>query len=171
LRQGVWQQLYGTRTSVWGATRAYRWACLLDVVPLELRMGWDGVDELKANVRGWETTTLLDLPFRHYRREGERDGSRWRAWRAQGEVAHYMAYRPTYLLARTAYRTSKELAALAMLGGYINAALQRERRLADPEARAYLRDSQRWRVLYRRRAEALGRRVAARGTTGSLKHR
>ena len=157
LRGGTWQQLFGTRTSVWGAARAYRWPCLADVLPLELRMGWDGVDELKANVRGWETSTLLDLPFRHHRREGERDGSRWRAWRAQGDVAHFMSYRPTYLLARAVFRASRDPGALGMVDGYVRATIRRDQVLADPAARAYLRDSQRWRQLYRRASEALGR--------------
>jgi poly-beta-1,6-N-acetyl-D-glucosamine synthase len=165
LRDGRWQQLFGTRTSVWGAARAYRWACLADVLPLELRMGWDGVDELKANVRGWETTTFLDLPFRHHRREGERDGSRWRAWRAQGEVAYFMAYRPTYLLARAVFRASREPGALAMVDGYVRATIRRDQVLADQAARDYLRDSQRWRQLYRRASEALGRGSDPRSAT------
>ncbi len=37
--------------------------------------GWDGIDEFKANARGWRTMTFEDLPFRHHRREGERDGA------------------------------------------------------------------------------------------------
>ena len=64
-----------TGTTVWGASRAYRWDCLQDVLPLEERMAWDGVDEFKANARGWHTTTFEDLPFRHHRPEGERDGA------------------------------------------------------------------------------------------------
>lgn len=164
LRGGRWQQLFGTRTSVWGAARAYRWDCLLGVLPLEIRMGWDGIDELKANVRGWETAAFLDLPFRHHRREGERDGSRWRAWRSQGEIAHYMEYRPTYLLVRTAFRARRDVAAIGMIDGYVKAVLRREPVLADSEARAYLRDSQRWRQLYRRVAEARGGEAAPRRT-------
>jgi glycosyltransferase involved in cell wall biosynthesis len=157
LRAGEWTQLFGTRTSVWGAARAYRWACLQDVIPLESRMGWDGVDELKANVCGWETRTITTLPFKHHRLEGGRDGSRWAAWRAQGTVAWFMAYRPTYLVARTAYRSLHEPAALAILDGYVRSAVRRAPRLEDARARAYLRDRQRWRELVRRLHEARGR--------------
>jgi biofilm PGA synthesis N-glycosyltransferase PgaC len=155
---GVWRQQFMTRTSVWGASRAYRWACLESVLPLEERMGWDGIDEFKANVRGWRTTTILDLPFRHHRREGERDGARWRAWAAQGQLGHYMGYRISYLALRALYRARREPAALAILWGYARAAAAREPRCPDADVRAYLRSQQTLRALPLRMREALGRR-------------
>ena len=52
---GVWLERRVTADHVWGACRAYRAACLHEVSPLEERMGWDGIDVLKANARGWRT--------------------------------------------------------------------------------------------------------------------
>jgi hypothetical protein len=130
---------------------------LQDVLPLELRMGWDGVDELKANLRGWRTRTILDLPIRHHRQEGGRDRSRWAAWSAQGELAWFMGYRPSYLLARAAYRSLREPAAAAMAAGYVRAAVRANERLADRDAVAHLRRQQRLRVLPHRLLESLGR--------------
>ena len=72
--------------------------------PLEERMGWDGIDELRAELRGWRTRALRDLPFRHHRPEGARDGARRSAYAAQGRAAHYMGYRPSYLVAAGAAR-------------------------------------------------------------------
>ena len=60
--------------------RGYRRELLDVVLPLEPSMGWDGIDELKAHARGWSTRTLLDLPFRHHRPEGSRDGNRFTPW-------------------------------------------------------------------------------------------
>jgi poly-beta-1,6-N-acetyl-D-glucosamine synthase len=157
-QDGAWRQQHMTRTSVWGPSRAYRWSCLQDVLPLEERMGWDGIDEFKANVRGWRTGIILDLPFRHHRREGERDGSRRAAWEAQGSVAHFMGYRIPYLVLRALYRARREPAALAMLSGYAKAVAQREPRCRDADVRAYLRRQQRLRALPLRTREALGRR-------------
>ena len=74
---GAWSQRFVTGGTVWGATRAYRWRCLQDVLPLERRHGWDGIDQLKARSRGWETQTFTELPFRHHRKEGTHDGSSW----------------------------------------------------------------------------------------------
>jgi poly-beta-1,6-N-acetyl-D-glucosamine synthase len=157
-RGGVWRRRHMTRTSVWGACRAYRVACLADVSPLEQRMGWDSIDEFRANVRGWHTRTVLDLPFRHHRPEGTREGSRRRAWAKQGRLAHYLGYRRSYLLLRALYQSTRDPAAVALLGGYAAAALAREQRCADPEILRYLREQQAVRQLPRRVGEALGLR-------------
>jgi biofilm PGA synthesis N-glycosyltransferase PgaC len=159
LENGVWRQQFATRGTVWGATRAYRWNCLQDVWPLEERLGWDGLDELQATVRGWKTTTLLDLPFHHHRRVGQRDGERRVFWSAEGRLAHYMSYRVGYLVARVAYRALRERdpATAWMLWGYLTAALRREPRWRDEAARTHLRELQRLRHLPARRREALGR--------------
>jgi poly-beta-1,6-N-acetyl-D-glucosamine synthase len=157
LRDGRWRQQHGTRTSVWGAARAYRWRCLQAVLPLEERMGWDGIDEFKANVYGWRTATLLNLPLRHHREEGQRDGSRWRAWEKQGGVAHFMGYRISYLVLKSLFRVVREPAAIAILWGYARCMVAREPRVADPDVRGYLRRKQRLRELPLRAREALGR--------------
>ena len=93
-------------------------------------MGWDGVDEFRANARGWHTRTFKDLPFRHHRREGERDGAKHRARLAQGRAARYIGYRLWYLSLRALWHARKEPAALAMIWGYLDAAIKREPRLA-----------------------------------------
>jgi poly-beta-1,6-N-acetyl-D-glucosamine synthase len=159
LENGAWRQHFTTRTSARGAARAYRRECLEAVSPLEESMGWDGIDELKANVRGWRTGTIQDLPFRHHRRVGERDGATRVAWATEGRLSHYMGYRFGYLLVRALYRARRNPAALAMVWGYLGAALTRRPQCADAEARAYLREQQRLRNLRQRVGEALGRNV------------
>jgi poly-beta-1,6-N-acetyl-D-glucosamine synthase len=157
-QKGRWCERHMTRTSVWGACRAYRRACLTSVLPLEERMGWDSIDEFRANMRGWRTATLFDVPFRHHRPEGQRDGSRYRAWKTQGLLAHYLGYRPSYLLVRVIYRSVRDPAALSMLVGYAAAAMGRKTRTPDVQARTYLRDQQALRRLPLRAREALGLR-------------
>lgn len=158
---GVWRERHVTGTTVWGAARAYRWSCLQEVLPLEHRMGWDGVDEFRANARGWETRTFKDLPFRHHRAEGARDGSARRARQAQGRAARYLGYRVWYLTLRSLWHARREPAALAMIWGYASAALRREPQCADVSARAYIRRQQSLRRLPLRVLEAMGRRPAA----------
>ena len=94
-------------------------------------MGWDAIDEFKANVRGWQTQTLPGLPYRHHRREGERDGARIKFWSTEGSAAFFMGYRPSYLILRSFFRALREPAALAMITGYAGAAIRREDRLGD----------------------------------------
>jgi poly-beta-1,6-N-acetyl-D-glucosamine synthase len=158
---GAWRQRFVTGGTVWGATRAYRWACLNDVLPLEQRHGWDGIDQLKARARGWHTKTLTDLPFRHHRTEGREDGTRWAHWVANGDTAYFMGYRPWYLLARTLHHMRRTPAAVGLVVGYLSAAARRSPRLDDAGARRVLRADQSFRTILERRREALGRRAHA----------
>jgi glycosyltransferase involved in cell wall biosynthesis len=155
---GVWRPRHVTGTTVWGATRAYRRDCLQLVLPLDERLGWDGIDEFKANAAGWRTATF-DVPFRHHRREGERDGGRRHARAAQGRTAHYMGYRPWYLGLRALFNAFRDPSALAMLWGYAQAAAAHEPRCADAAVRSYVRSQQSLRRLPLRAREAFGRRT------------
>ena len=158
LEDGAWRQRHVTGSTVWGASRAFRWECLQEILPFEERVAWDGIDEFKANARGWRTHAFEELPFRHHRREGARDGSAWVARRNQGHAAHYVGYRPSYLVLRALWNARREPAALGMIWGYAGAVVRREPRSADTAARAYLRSQQSMRRLRLRSLEATGRR-------------
>jgi glycosyltransferase involved in cell wall biosynthesis len=153
---GEWRPTFSTRDHVRGATRAYRADCLRQVSPLERRMGWDGIDELKAQVAGWHTRTLDDVPFHHHRALGAREGS-WSKWVGQGDMAHFMGYGFGYLLARTGYRSLREPRAAGMVWGYLAAVVARKERVADEDVRRHLRRQQSLSALPRRAREALGR--------------
>ncbi len=156
LEGGVWRQRFSTGTSVWGAARAYRRECLDATLPLEKRTGWDGIDEHRAQLAGWETATLLDLPFRHHRAEGGRDTTRSTGWKTQGELAHYLEYRPTYLILRSLFAARKDVRALHMISAYMGARLRRAERHPDPDVRGRVRELQRLRALGQRAREKLG---------------
>ena len=158
LERGEWRQRHVTGSTVWGAARAYRRECLHEVLPLEQRMGWDGVDEFRANALAWNTEVYQELPFCHHRREGQRDGSARRARFAQGQAARYLGYRFWYLVLRALWHARREPAAAAMIQGYLTAALRGGPSLANTEARSYLRRQQRLRMLPLRVLEAAGRR-------------
>lgn len=158
LEQGEWRQRHVTGSTVWGASRMFRWACLQEILPFEERVAWDGIDEFKANARGWRTQAYEDLPFHHHRREGERDGSTWRARSNQGHAAYYVGYRPWYLVLRALFNARREPAALGLIAGYVAAAVRREPRSTDADARAYLRRQQSVRSLRVRSLEVTGRR-------------
>jgi glycosyltransferase involved in cell wall biosynthesis len=156
-RDGEWRAVYGTRAFVWGPSRAYRWECLQQVLPLEERRGWDEIDSIKAQIRGWRVGTLAEIPFRHHRPEGTRDGSR--RWARMGGEAHYMGYRFSYLVVRAAWRARRDPFALAMPAGYVRAVIRREPRCPDAAVRAHLSKEQSvWRLPLRLR-ESLGRVV------------
>jgi hypothetical protein len=60
-----------------------------------------------------------------------------------------MGYRPTYLAVRAAWHARREPAAVAMLWGYVSAALSGRGRCRDETAVAYVRRRQSARHLYR----------------------
>jgi glycosyltransferase involved in cell wall biosynthesis len=161
LSNGSWQPRHLTGTTVVGGCRAYRWDCLRVILPLEERVGWDGIDEFNANARGWTTRSFQSPPFRHHRREGERDGGTWYARWNQGHAAWYVGYRFWYLVLRALWHMRREPAALAMALGYASAGLKREPRNSDVRARDYLRSQQSLRNLRSRALEASGRRQAS----------
>lgn len=154
---GAWRPRFGARSHVWGQSRAYRRECLREVLPLEEREGWDDIDAIKAQLRGWRVRTFSQVPFRHHRVVGFRDGATRVRWSRQGRTAHYMGYRFSYLLARALWRAREDRAALAMLPAYVSATLRRDPQCPDDGVRAYLRSTQRARRLPRRLRESLGR--------------
>jgi biofilm PGA synthesis N-glycosyltransferase PgaC len=157
LRNREWRSTHVTAGHARGATRAYRWECLQELLPLPERMGWDTADELQANVRGWETGTVRDLAFYHHREVGSRDGLPWTRWVRQGEACHYLGYSLSYLLLRTLHRSIRQPAAVGMLVGYLSAAVRRGDRLDDIAVREHLRSRQSLRRLHLRAREAFGR--------------
>ena len=149
LVDGAWQRQRVAATHPRGASRAYRWPCLEEVMTLESRMGWDGLDEVKANMRGYRSQTFLDLGFRHHRPTGARERNRFGHNAAQGTAAWYMGYRPTYLFLRTIYRALRDPAALGMAWGYLVAAARRDARCPEHDVVRSLREGQRLRTVLR----------------------
>ena len=159
---GRWRETILLGGHCWGPTRAYRRPCLDVVLPLDDGIGYASIDEMQAQLAGFGTRTLTDLPFRHHRPEGAGEGSRWRSWSSQGAAAHYTGYRPSYLLARSAYRMRRDPAALALVSGYLARAVRRAPRHPDERVIGALREQQR----ARRLAAVVGGRIRRARTSG-----
>jgi glycosyltransferase involved in cell wall biosynthesis len=157
LEKGVWRLKNVTGAHVRGATRGYRWSCFEDVSPLTEQLGWDGIDEVKARLAGWETHSISGVRFRHHRRVGERDGA-WSSYESQGATARFMGYRGSYLVARSLFRALRDPRALGMVSGWMKAAREGQQRYDDPAVRRYIRSQQTLRRVPVRALEALGRR-------------
>jgi glycosyltransferase involved in cell wall biosynthesis len=150
LEDGAWERVKVNAAHPRGASRAYRWQLYDDVMALEPTLGWDGVDEILAELRGFHTKGFTDIGFRHHRRVGEREG-RLRAGSALGRQAWYMGYRPSYLVLRAAYRARRNIASVAMVYGYAAAAASGQPRCAHALVVGRVRDQQRLREVLRSR--------------------
>lgn len=149
LIESEWQRMKVADSHPRGASRAYRWALLDDVFALEPELGWDGVDEVMAELRGYRTAAFTDFGFRHHRKVGERDG-RLRAGTALGMQAWYMGYRPSYLVLRALYRAHENLASVAMVWGYAWSAASGAPQCPNPIVTRRVREGQRLRAVIRR---------------------
>ena len=58
-----------------GATKIYRRDCWNVISPLVMAPGWDTIDEVKANYRGWTTRTFAGIPVIQHKPTGGADGS------------------------------------------------------------------------------------------------
>lgn len=144
-------------TTVEGQCRAYRSSCLVDVLPLDDYMGWDGIDAVKAHLRGWATRTFPDFGYRHHRVMGARDGTRAKAWASEGRAAYYMGYRPYYLVLRALLHARAEPAAVGLIWGYLGEVARRGPRCPDQDVIDFVRSEQSLTKLPDRVREARGR--------------
>lgn len=147
---GSWVRRRVMPTHPRGAARAYRRDCLDEVLALEPRMGWDGLDEIRVQLRGYTTRSFIDLPFRHHRPEGARERSRFRAHVAHGRASWYMGYRPSYLGLRALFRLRGDVTAAGLVCGYVAEAAARRGRYHDVAVVNALREQQRLRTVLRR---------------------
>ena len=136
-----WRIRRVTGTMVRAQARAYRRECLQGVLPLERCLGWDHVDQLKAAARGWRSMEIGDLFFQHVRSDGARDGDDY--WCLQGAAAHYLGYRPTYVLLRALHRRRHDPKAMRMIVGYFGGVIRKAPRCGDRWVIAKTREQQR----------------------------
>jgi glycosyltransferase involved in cell wall biosynthesis len=149
LEDGEWALRSTAASHPRGASRAYRWECVADLMALEARMGWDGLDEVKVSLRGYRTQQFADLAFHHHRAEGGRERHLVRARALTGRASWYMGYRPSFLILRALHRARREPAALAMIWGYMAEAIKGTPRCSDPELVAAVQRRQQLQTLLR----------------------
>jgi glycosyltransferase involved in cell wall biosynthesis len=160
-RGGTWREIVLLGDHCWGPTRAYRRSCLHVVLPLDDSIGYSVIDETRAHLAGFRTGTLRQLPFRHHRPEGAREGGGWREWSRQGSAAHYTGYRFSYCLARASYRALSDPAALALPAGYVLSRARRRPTYGERSVVDAVREQQRMRHILTTVGTRLRERVTA----------
>ena len=135
-----------------GATKIYRRACWEAIGGLFSGAGWDTIDEVKANMLGWDTYSFKELHLVHHRLTGSADGF-LRDRVKYGSICFVCGYHPLYVLARCLYRSVRKpyiLGSLAILFGFLKSYFVRhakgERRAAhslfeETATKASLRDA------------------------------
>lgn len=141
---------------VHGQTKFYRRACWEQIIPLPAILGWDTIDELRAELRGWRVCSFVppDGEPLHRRIMGSYDGE-MRGFRRWGQGAWAYGEHPLHLVLvgfqRAADRATPS-GSLHYVAGWAWAGLRRLPR-AEPELRAYVRQDQLRRIRLRLRRE------------------
>jgi biofilm PGA synthesis N-glycosyltransferase PgaC len=141
---GEWQETASAPEHVRGALKLYSRECFAAIGGVSERLGWDGIDEVTARMRGYGTRSVAAARAFHHRHTGSADG-RLRGHVRWGE-AHWILH---HGLAWTLLRAGKVgrieprgVSAAAYLYGYARAALRRVPRVEIEGYREFVRAEQ-----------------------------
>jgi poly-beta-1,6-N-acetyl-D-glucosamine synthase len=145
-----WRVMRTARHHVRGALKLYRRECFEAIGGVQECLGWDGIDETYARMRGYRTISFDDLVARHHRACGTVDGAL--QGRVRGGQTHYVLgfSLPWVLLKSLRYCLARPpvVSGAAFMYGYLRAAGRRSVvRVDDPEYRRFVRRDERRRVL------------------------
>jgi glycosyltransferase involved in cell wall biosynthesis len=127
-----------------GATKIYRRSCWEDIGGLWPGPGWDTIDEVKANMLGWKTTTFEELHLVHHRFTGFAEGL-LRDRVKHGLACYISGYHPIFVLASCAYRLIQKpyiFGSFAVFWGFLKGYFTRTPRVTDNRLIHYLRMQQ-----------------------------
>lgn len=127
-----------------GATKIYRQQCWDDIGGLWPAPGWDTLDEVKANMKGWTTRTFTELSIVQRRITGGADGA-WRDRVKNGRANFICGYHPLFMFAKCISRIASRpyvVSSMALAWGFLGGYLQRTPRVDDAALIQYLRDQQ-----------------------------
>ena len=134
-----------------GASKIYRRECWQGLGGLVRAPGWDTLDEVKANMLGWETRTFSEIRVLHHRPAGGAYGT-WPNYVKNGLANYIAGYHPLFMLVKCARRALVKpygIQALGLLTGFFGGYLKRVPQVPDPGLIRYFRQQQMNRLLRR----------------------
>lgn len=127
-----------------GATKIYRRACWDGLGGFWPAPGWDTIDEVKANMLGWETRSFPKLHLIHHRVTGSADGA-WGGLVKNGRANYISGYHPLFMLAKCVRRLGSRqnaFASVALMYGFVSGYLKRLPQVNDSKLIGYIRHQQ-----------------------------
>ncbi len=117
---------------VCGIDKFYRRECFEEIGGLICRAGWDGVDTIKANMKGWKTGQLKTLKVVHLKATGTAKGEGLKkAGLKYGDISYYMGGYFWHFVLHTMKLiifNRKPILGYYMLKGYFGALLRGEKK-------------------------------------------
>jgi glycosyltransferase involved in cell wall biosynthesis len=134
-----------------GATKIYRRDCWRDIGELIRAPGWDTLDEIKANMHGWETRSFPDILLYQERGTGGADGQ-WRDNVKNGLANYISGYHPVFMLLKCLkriFRKPRIVGGTALMYGYIGGYITNAKQVDDKNLLKYVKQQQINRLLLR----------------------
>lgn len=127
-----------------GATKIYRRACWDTIGGLVAAPGWDTIDEVTAQMHGWDTRTFPDLALKHHRITGAADGV-WGGLVKNGRANYICGYHPLFMTAKCVARLVRPpyvLGSVALAYGFISGYTRGIPQVNDPQLIRFVRVQQ-----------------------------
>ena len=131
-----------------GGLKTYRKECYEDIGGIDEVDGWDGIDNVKAAMRGWKTENFPEIIAFHQRPTGTYNGKLKGNFEA-GQFASYMGYFPPYLVARCLWEMRKwpfVLGGFSLLLGYLSSEIKKKEKFYDNEVLEEIKNRQKRRI-------------------------
>jgi biofilm PGA synthesis N-glycosyltransferase PgaC len=132
-----------------GATKIYRRECWDQLGGLLKAPGWDTIDEVKANMLGWNTRTFPKLQVSHSRFTGGADGA-WKDSVKNGFANYVTGYHPAFMFFKCLRRLVSKpyfIGSIGLACGFIKGYFKRAQQAQDPAFISYVRSQQVRRLL------------------------
>jgi poly-beta-1,6-N-acetyl-D-glucosamine synthase len=134
-----------------GGLKTYNINCFKQIGGFGYELGWDTIDEIKAQMNGWETLSFPDLKVIHLK--PTRASSNWYKARViDGLSAYNAAYHPAFLTARAVRHLFKKpflLGSAAMMWAFFSNYIKGIPRQLDKEYIKFIRKQQLNKILGR----------------------
>jgi biofilm PGA synthesis N-glycosyltransferase PgaC len=127
-----------------GATKVYRKECWDQIGGLLKAPGWDTLDEVKANMLGWETQTIPGLNIIHHRPTGAAYGA-WKDRVKNGMGCYISGYHPLFMAFKCCRRLIEKpliIGGVGLFYGFLKGYITRTPQIQDKALIKYFRNQQ-----------------------------
>jgi glycosyltransferase involved in cell wall biosynthesis len=132
-----------------GPLKTYRTQCYKDIDGLLNCLGWDSIDELKANMLNWETYSFPELKIHHLKKT-QSSGGILRGSINQGIAGYNSGFHPLYVLIKALYIVlfmNYKYNSIGLLWGYFSHWITFKAKPIDKRLIKYIRKQQMNRLL------------------------
>jgi poly-beta-1,6-N-acetyl-D-glucosamine synthase len=133
----TWEPIVMPEYHAAGASKIMRRKCFEDFGGFAPTLGWDTIDEIRAQMKGWKTCHFQDIQFKHLRHEGEGTGI-LKTCKDNGEIYYLLGGGFGFFLLKILHRSLSwkkpyALKSMAMLSGYLHPLLKGIPRIVTKE--------------------------------------